>query len=75
MDFFTRGNVIMDYGLLFSPEVKNDGLFAYKHTDFHFTRHLIDGLESCRLLLLSAACTLILTAPIHCNGSFGEQVI
>ncbi len=47
MDFFTRGNDIMDYGLVFHPEVKNDGLVAYKHTDFHFTRHLIDGMESC----------------------------
>ncbi len=27
------------------------------------------------VMFLSAACTLILTAPIHCRGSIGEQVI
>ncbi len=36
---------------------------------------LIDGLESCGLLVifLSAVCTLILTAPIHSRGSTCEQ--
>ncbi len=33
-----------------------------------------DGLEWCGLLMfLSALWTLILTAPIHCRGSIGEQ--
>ncbi len=27
------------------------------------------------VMFLSAVWTLILTAPIHCRGSFGEQVI
>ncbi len=41
---------------------------------------LIDGLEWCGLLViivmfLSAVWTLILTAPIHCRGSTGEQVM
>ncbi len=41
---------------------------------FHFT------VESCRSLVdycdvLSAVWTLILTAPIHCRGSIGEQVM
>ncbi len=41
-----------------------------------FTQHkmLIDVLELCGLLFLSAVFTLIPTAPIHCRGSIGEQV-
>ncbi len=35
---------------------------------------LIDVLELCGLLFLSAVFTLIPTAPIHCRGSIGEQV-
>ncbi len=46
---------------------------------FCLTRRLIDGLESCGLLVdycdvLSAVWTLIPTALIHYRGSFGEQV-
>ncbi len=36
---------------------------------------LIDGLESFIVMFLSAVWTLILTAPIHCRGSIGEQVV
>ncbi len=43
---------------------------------------LIDGLELCWLLVdynsvffFSAVWTLILTAPIHCRGSIGEQMM
>ncbi len=38
---------------------------------------LIDGMELCGLLVmfLSAVWTLILTAPIHCKGSMGEEVM
>ncbi len=43
MDFITGGSVIVDYGLVFWPEVKvlkrlNDGFVSYKHTAFHFIR-------------------------------------
>ncbi len=36
---------------------------------------LINGLEPCELLVLTAVWILILTASIHCRGSFGEQVM
>ncbi len=44
-------------------------------TKTHFSLHkmLTDGLESCGFL--SAVWTLMMTAPIHCRGSIGEQVI
>ncbi len=53
-----------------------DGFISYKHAAFH--KMLIDGLESCVLLVdfvmfLSAVWTLILTAPIH-RASIGDQV-
>ncbi len=54
----------MDYGA-------NTQLFASQDNN--------DGLKSCRLLVdycdvLSAVWTLILTAPIHCRRSIGEQM-
>ncbi len=49
---------------------------CYKHS-FSLHKMLTDGLEWCRLLVmfLSAVWTLILTAPIHCRASNGEQVM
>ncbi len=49
----------------------------FKIKSFLFHNMLTDGLEWCGLLviLLSAVWTLILTAPIHCRGSTGEQVM
>ncbi len=49
-------------------------------TNTYLFMSLIDGLELCGLLVdysdvLSAVWTLILTAPIHCRGSIGEQVM
>ncbi len=44
MDFFTGGSVIMDYGLIFWPDISlklkhlNDLFISYKHAYFHFTR-------------------------------------
>ncbi len=54
----------------------NDGLFLTNTQlfSFSFYKTFIDGLESCGLLVinlmfLSAVCSFILTAPIHCRGS------
>ncbi len=57
----------------------NDFEFFYRNATFHF-KLLIDGLESCGLLVdycdvLSAIWTLILTAPIYCKGSISKQVM
>ncbi len=45
MDFFTGGNIIMDYGLVFWPELEKVKMpylmyefVSYKHAAFHFTR-------------------------------------
>ncbi len=73
--FFTGGSVIMDYGLIFWPEAMvwglnrlNDGFVS-----FVFSR-CVDYLRII-VMYLSAVWTLILTAPIHCRGSIGEQVM
>ncbi len=55
-------------------------LFSYKHAAFHFTgRQLMDwsGVDYLWIIVmfLSAVWTLILTAPIHCWGSIGEEVM
>ncbi len=53
----------------------DDGLVSYKNAAFHIFKTLINELESCELLVdYCDICTLILTAPIHCRESFGEQV-
>ncbi len=57
-------------------DVKNNGFFSYKR---NFTRcQLMDwgGVDYLWIIVmfLSAVWTLILTAPIHCRGSIGEQV-
>ncbi len=51
---------------------------SYKHAAFCFTRCSLMDLEFVWItyrLFLSAFWTLILTAPIHCRGSIGEQVM
>ncbi len=49
---------------------------------FLLHKTLTDGLEWCGVdylwiivMFLSSVWTLILTAPIHCRGSIGEQVM
>ncbi len=49
----------------------NDGFVSYKHAAFRFTRCYLWII----VMFLSAVWTLILTAPIHCRGSTGEQVM
>ncbi len=40
MEFFSRGSVTKDYGLVFWPEAMvNDGFVSYKRTAFHFKIH------------------------------------
>ncbi len=51
-----------------------DDFFSYKHTAFHVTRHYLMDYLWVIVMFLSAVWTLILTAPIHCRGSIGEQV-
>ncbi len=57
------------------------GLVSYKRTALHFNRcQLMDWSRTVDFLwiiviFLSAVWTLILTAPIHCRGSIGEQVL
>ncbi len=65
MDFYTRGSIIMDYKRVYLKHL-NDGIAFYKQ--FFTVVWII-------LMLLSAVWTLILTAPIHCRGSIGEQVL
>ncbi len=83
MYFFTRGSIIMDYGLV-SDALKlkphDDGFVSYKHAAFGFTRcYLMDwsGVDYLWIIVmfLSAVWTLILTAPIHCRASIGEQIM
>ncbi len=61
----------------FNKQLNNE-LLSYKEAVFYFTI-LIDGLEKCGVgfivIFLSAVWTLILTAPIHCRGSIGKQVM
>ncbi len=65
-----KGQIIMDHGL-----------YSIQKRIFSLHKMLIDALEWCGLLVdycdvfLSAVWTLILTAPIHCRGSIGEQVL
>ncbi len=85
IDFFTGGSVIMDYRFIFWPESNSLQLKCLDDGSFSLHIVLSGGLES--LLVdycdvLSAICiiysiiwTLILTAPIHCRGSIGEQVM
>ncbi len=52
----------------------NDGVVAYKQAAFHITRSCVDYLWII-VMFSSVVRTLILTAPIHCRGSIGEQVM
>ncbi len=57
-----------------------DGFVSYKHAVFHSTSHYLMDWSCVDLLwiivmFLSAVWILILTAPIHCRGSIGEQVM
>ncbi len=53
---------------------------SYKHAAFHFTRcqsmhwSHVDYLWI-MVMFLSDVCTLVLTAPFQCRGSFGKQVM
>ncbi len=62
---FTGGSVIVDYGhILYFGQKRSDGLMT--------------GVVwiTCGYCNVFISCyTLILTAPIHCRGSIGEQVI
>ncbi len=73
-ELFTGESNIMDTGL-WRFEVKNSSLWIYyKYAGFHKT--FIDVLEGCGLLwCFYELFGLILTAPIHCRGSIGEQVM
>ncbi len=58
--------------------VKNVLMYLFlTNTQFLPHKTLIDELEWCGLLVMfsSAVRTLILTAPIHCRGSTGEQMM
>ncbi len=55
-------------------KVKNIRSFL-KTSSFWLLKTFIDGLEWIIVMFLSAVWTLILTAPIHCRGSTGEQVM
>ncbi len=70
---FNGGSFIKDYGW-FWPEAKlNTQLFASK--DINWWTGVV--WVACGLLrcFFSAVWTLILTAPIHCRGSTGEQLM
>ncbi len=85
MDFFTEGSAIMDYGLIFCSW--GDSLEHFieipwciydKHTAFGSTIQYVNwwtGVVWIIVIFLSAVWTLILTAPIHCRASIGEQVM
>ncbi len=55
----------------------NDVFVSYKHAAFHFTINKLMDWSGVWIIVmfLLAVLTLILTAPIHCRGSIGEQVM
>ncbi len=75
------------YGLWTHNLARNNSLVKiilmmdlFLKNSFSIHKMFIDGPEWCGLLVnyynvLSAFLTLILTAPIHCRGSIGEQVL
>ncbi len=65
---------IMDLCIVY---VQNPLMDLLQTHSFSLHKVLFDGLDSCGLLvmLLSAVWTLVLTAPIHCRASIGEQVM
>ncbi len=62
----------------FKGNLNLDGFVSYKHS-FLLQKMLMhwSGVEYLWIMVmfLSAVWTLILTAPIHCRGSIGEQVM
>ncbi len=61
---------------IFESKSLNGGFVSHKHADFVFSRcYLMDWVVWIIVMLLSAVWTLMLTAPIHFRGSFGEQVM
>ncbi len=80
--FFTGESNIMNKGLIeqqFEFNVLMLDLFL-TNTQFFTSQYInwwagsITGLLRILVMFLSAVWTLILTAPIHCRGSIGEQV-
>ncbi len=79
-DFFTgESNIVNRENSILA---RSNGLKLMFLTTCSFSLHtmLIDGLEWCDYLwiivmFLSVVWTLILTAPIHCRWSIGEQVM
>ncbi len=58
----------------FEDKSLNDGFVSNKHTAFTSQDWGI-VVVFITMMFLSAVWTLILTAPIHCRGSIGEQVM
>ncbi len=53
-------------------------MYLFLRETQHFTSHAVNwwtGVVWIIVMFLSAVWTLILTAPIHCRGSIGEQVM
>ncbi len=79
--FQCRESYFMDYGLTWEQrfEVKhlNDGFVFHANTLFWASQDVNwwTGVVWIIGMFLSAVQTLILTAPIHCRGSIGEQVM
>ncbi len=70
----------IEEAVVWRQQCLNNGFVYYKHAAFCFTMHSF--LDWHRVdyfwiivMFLSAVWTLILTAPIHCRGSTGEQVM
>ncbi len=83
MHFFTGGSVIIMEPCTFWPEATVKSwkpwwwIFVLQTQSFSFDYVLTDGLDYLWIIVmfLSAVWTLILTAPIHCRGFIGEQVM
>ncbi len=87
MDFFSGKSLILDYGLIFWSDVMASSSNILLKDLFLTNSQLFTSQDinwwtgvvwiSCGLLwfFLSAVWTLILTAPIHCRGSTGEQIL
>ncbi len=71
----------MDYGLILARsddlKLKKKNILMMdlllKNASFRFTRMDWSGVDYCDVFI--SCWTLILTAPIHCRGSIGEQVM
>ncbi len=81
MDIYTGGRVMdCSFHILtrlnsFKLKHINNGFVSCKHAAFHFIRYYHwTGIMWVIVMFLSVVWTLILTAPIHCRASTGEQV-